>query len=174
MLRAMRRARGLLGRIAPVAFAAALIVAAIVLFGELEDSSPPEGGGGSGESRLEERERERRERAERRRRGALVPPPQAYRGLIGREVEARAVIVQSVVDGAGFWIGPDRTQRVFVRTNGALVPERRGRVDVDGKIVTADAAMGRTLGLDADDRSSMRRVGALIEARRVRRAAAGR
>ncbi|MBA3328304.1 MAG: hypothetical protein H0T43_08380, partial [Solirubrobacterales bacterium] len=57
----MRRARGLLGRIAPVALAAALVVAAIVLFGELEDSTPPPGGGLRGPA-LEERERRERER----------------------------------------------------------------------------------------------------------------
>ena len=66
---------------------------------------------------------------------ALLPlPPDGLAAVEGQPVEARGVAVQSVVDGTGFWVGTDETNRVFVHPTAPMPVQPGQRIDFDGTV----------------------------------------
>lgn len=159
-----------LGRIVAIVVALAVAVVAVVLIVRVEDvdralrgdERPPGGEGPPPPTRSAPMPD-----------GFLEPPADEFAGLVGREVRARAALVESVEGARGFWIGPARDERVFVRTEQRARVAAGEHVDVDGVIAAASGATARELGLEGADAASLREVAALIDARRVS-AAAGR
>jgi hypothetical protein len=110
---------------------------------------------------------------------SLVARPSTLSRYVGRDARGRAVVVQKVVSGNGFWIGTSRRSRVYVEYGGRVGPDETrqfrprvgARVHLVGPVRAAPRNPARTLKLGPADAKLVRRQGAFINADRVKRAA---
>ncbi|HUF33327.1 MAG TPA: hypothetical protein VMN58_09000 [Acidimicrobiales bacterium] len=74
---------------------------------------------------------------------ALFPVPDDLSAFEGDDVRGEGVLVHSVVEALGFWIGDDDENRIFVRVEpgldtGGFVVEEGDRVDLEGTVRAND------------------------------------
>ncbi len=103
----------------------------------------------------------------------LLPVPDDLSGFVGDDAQCTGVVVQSVVDDDGFWVGTSQSDRVYVEYGGdvgeteegsSFVPAVGDRVDLSGPIRPAPQNPGRTLRLRQADNDLVRRQGAYVNA----------
>ena len=102
---------------------------------------------------------------------SLLPAPQDIGQYVGQEAEGREVVVQSVVENEGFFVGTSETDRVYVEYGGEVGederdfrPEVGDKVNLTGPVRPAPEDPGRTLRLEKADSDLIKQQGAFINA----------
>jgi hypothetical protein len=106
----------------------------------------------------------------------LLPlPTSGLRPLVGKDTVGNGLVVQSIVEGQGFWVGTSQKQRVYIeygaaagKTEAGYHPSKVGeRVDLDGPVRPAPADPAKTLKLTGPDAALVKTEGAYINANKV-------
>ena len=102
---------------------------------------------------------------------SLLPAPQDLGQYVGQDAEGREVVVRSVVENEGFWVGTSETDRVYVEYGGevgederAFAPQVGDKVDLTGPVRPAPEDPGRTLRLEQADSDLVKQQGGFINA----------
>lgn len=108
---------------------------------------------------------------------SLLPPSQdgTLKRFNGRAGEGRAIVVQSIVKGEGFWVGTSQTDRVYVEFGGQVGqnengfhPTRTGvKVNLTGPVRDAPKDPAKNLKLSSADAQLVQAEGIYINADRV-------
>ena len=107
---------------------------------------------------------------------ALLPATNgAVSQQVGQDASGKGLVVQSVVEGEGFWVGPSVQDRLYIeygggagKTEGGFHPDRAGQeVNLDGPVRTAPSDPADTLNLPSQDASMVKQQGAYINANSV-------
>lgn len=101
--------------------------------------------------------------------------PTTIKNQIGQDASGKNLVVQSVVEGEGFWVGTSQTDRLYIEYGGAagkieegFRPDRAGRrVTLDGPVRPAPSDPVQTLKLPAADAEVVEQQGAYINANSV-------
>lgn len=104
--------------------------------------------------------------------------PDTLKAQVGQDASGKNLVVQSVVEGEGFWVGTSQADRVYIEYGGAagkteagFKPDRPGqRVNLDGPVRPAPADPVDTLKLPEADAAKVKEQGAYINANSVQQA----
>ena len=104
----------------------------------------------------------------------LSVPADGLRPVVGRAAQGSGVVVQSVVENEGFWVGSSGRDRLYVEYGAEVgenepgsLPKKGDRVDLTGPVRAAPDDPERVLHLNAQDAELVRSQGAYINASTV-------